>query len=77
MSERKYRRRTWGAYGWFVSTLNENTNQPVVWQNGATGGYRSFIGFVKDTKIGIFILSNSGNNVEEMGFEILEILHEK
>lgn len=77
MSERKYRRRTWGAYGWFVSTLNENTNQPVVWQNGATGGYRSFIGFVKDTKIGIVILSNSGNNVEEMGFEILEILHEK
>lgn len=76
LSERKFGRPTWVGYGWFISTLNKATNQPVVWQNGATGGYRSFVGFVKDTQIGIVILSNSGNGVEEMGFEILEMLHQ-
>lgn len=63
------------GYGWFTSTLNTDTNLPVIWVNGGTGGFRSFIGFVKDTNTAIVILSNSANSVDEMGFEILEILN--
>jgi len=63
------------GYGWLISTLNEQTNQPVIWANGGTGGFRSFIGMVKDTETGIVILSNSANSVDEMAFEILELMH--
>lgn len=73
--ERKFDRPTWMGYGWFISTLSKESNLPIVWQNGGTGGFRSFIGFNKDTQTGIVILSNSANSVDEMGFEILELLN--
>ena len=71
----KLDRPTMAGYGWLISTLNEKTNQPVIWANGGTGGFRSFIGMVKDTQIGIVILSNSANSVDKMAFEILELMH--
>ncbi|MFK7932099.1 MAG: serine hydrolase domain-containing protein [Saprospiraceae bacterium] len=73
----KSKRSVWMAYGWLVSQLNETTNQPVVWQSGGTNGFRAYMGFVKDTQTGVVILSNTAKNVEELGFELLEILHQK
>lgn len=70
-------RYTMGAYGWFVSILSEDSNLPVNWINGATGGFRSFIAFNRDRKVGIVILSNSANAVDDMGFRILEHLIQK
>lgn len=69
---RKKERPTTAGYGWFISTLNEATNQPVVWHHGGTGGFRVFVGFIKDTQTGVVILSNSANAVDEMGFDLLE-----
>lgn len=63
------------GYGWYTSTLTEESNLPVVWVNGGTGGFRSFIGLIKDTNTAVVILSNSANDVDKMGFEILEILN--
>lgn len=63
------------GYGWYTSTLSQETNLPVVWTNGGTGGFRSFIGFIQDSNTAVVILSNSANSVDEMGFEILEILN--
>lgn len=63
------------GYGWYTSTLSQESNLPVVWTNGGTGGFRSFIGFIKDTNTAVVILSNSANSVDEMGFDILEILN--
>ena len=63
------------GYGWYTSTLTEESNLPVVWVNGGTGGFRSFIGFIKDTNTAVVVLSNSTNGVDEMGFEILELLN--
>jgi D-alanyl-D-alanine-carboxypeptidase/D-alanyl-D-alanine-endopeptidase len=63
------------GYGWYTSTLTEESNLPVVWINGGTGGFRSFIGFIKDTNTAVVVLSNSTNGVDEMGFEILELLN--
>ena len=60
------------GYGWFTSTLNEATNLPVQWVNGGTGGFRTFIGFNKDTQSGVVVLSNSANEVDELGFLFLE-----
>ncbi len=43
----------------------------VVWHNGGTGGYRSFLGFSADRRHGIVILANSANGVDELGFAAL------
>lgn len=58
--------------GWHISPLRDC--QRVFWHNGGTGGYRSFIGFVKETKIGVVVLSNSANSVDEIGMLILKLL---
>ncbi len=68
-------RKTSTAYGWFVSELNQKNNTPVVWNTGNTKGFRAFFGFIKSTNTGVVILSNSANAVDDMGFEILEILN--
>ena len=62
------------GYGWFVSILSEESNLPVNWIGGGTGGFRSFMAFNKDKDMAVVILSNSANSVKEMGFEILEYL---
>jgi CubicO group peptidase (beta-lactamase class C family) len=45
----------------------------IVWHNGGTGGYRSFIGFDPVRRIGVVVLCNNGNeNYDEIGFHLLD-----
>ena len=46
---------------------------PIVWHNGGTGGYSSFIGMLPKDKIGVVILSNSDDNstIDQFGFTTL------
>ena len=45
----------------------------IVWHNGGTGGYRSFIGFDPVRRIGVVVLCNNGNeNVDDIGFHVLD-----
>src|SRR5262249_48593117 len=48
----------------------------VLWHNGGTGGYRSFVGFVAETRVGVAVLSNSANDVDSIGMSLLKCLHE-
>jgi CubicO group peptidase (beta-lactamase class C family) len=43
------------AYGWHVQTKNGNS---IVWHNGGTGGYRSYMGFDAKSRAGVVVLSN-------------------
>lgn len=43
----------------------------VVWHNGGAGGYRSFVGFVKETQTGVVVLSNSDAEVDSVGMAVL------
>ncbi len=43
----------------------------IVWHNGGTGGFRSFAGFSKAKKMGIVVLSNSAESVDDIGFHFL------
>ena len=45
--------------GWLISPLGGSTDT-VCWHNGTTGGYRSFVGFVKERGTAVVILSNHG-----------------
>ncbi len=47
------------------------TPQGIVWHNGGTGGYRSFLGFTADGRHGVVILTNTAVEVDDLGFATL------
>ncbi|MDB6066153.1 MAG: serine hydrolase [Pedosphaera sp.] len=44
----------------------------LIWHNGATGGYHSFIGFDQKKRRGVVVLANSANGIDDIGFHLLE-----
>jgi len=46
-------------------------NNNIIWHNGQTGGYHSFIGFVKDKEKAVVILTNTSENISTIGFNLL------
>jgi serine-type D-Ala-D-Ala carboxypeptidase/endopeptidase len=59
------------ASGWVILNV---ADKDVIFHNGGTGGFRSFLGFFKGTETGVVILSNSAVTVDELGIKILEML---
>lgn len=43
----------------------------VIWHNGMTGGYASFVGFTTDRRHGVVILTNTATSVDDLGFATL------
>ncbi len=60
--------------GWLIMKLPK-TDQEVIWHNGGTGGYRSFVGFVKASKTAVVVLDNSDASVDSIGIEVLRLLN--
>ena len=48
-------------------------DEPMYWHNGGTGGYNSFMGFCKASRVGVVMLA-SGVCDEELGRAIVEAL---
>ncbi|HEX2571213.1 MAG TPA: serine hydrolase domain-containing protein, partial [Polyangia bacterium] len=50
------------ALGWAVAEFDGSLGVPhkVYWHTGGTGGYQSFIGFVRESSTGVVVLSNCG-----------------
>lgn len=44
----------------------------ILWHNGGTGGFQSFIGFVPAQKRGIVVLTNSAESVDDIGLHFLD-----
>jgi CubicO group peptidase (beta-lactamase class C family) len=72
----KTRRPTGGAglevaLGWHIFTGN---GKEVIWHNGGTGGYRSFIGYDPAAGIGVVALSNAQTEVgvDDIGRHLLD-----
>ncbi|HXW62346.1 MAG TPA: serine hydrolase [Candidatus Acidoferrales bacterium] len=59
------------ALGWHIYTVN---GKEIVWHNGGTGGYRSFMGFDPKTRIGVVALSNAFTalGVDDIGRHLLD-----
>lgn len=56
--------------GWMLSTSNQTE---LIWHNGGTGGFRSYIGFNPKLKKGVVILSNSTEDwPDEFGLLLLD-----
>jgi D-alanyl-D-alanine-carboxypeptidase/D-alanyl-D-alanine-endopeptidase len=51
--------------------IAKGKNGDVIWHNGGTGGYRTFAGFVKETSMGVVVLTNSTAGADDIGFHLL------
>ncbi|MGA9837276.1 MAG: serine hydrolase [Gemmatimonadaceae bacterium] len=55
---------------WFSLNAGPDT---IVWHNGGTGGYRTFIGFIASKKIGVVVMTNTGGTgADDIGFHLLD-----
>jgi len=43
----------------------------IAWHNGGTGGFRSFAGYDREERVGVVVLSNASNGVDDIGFHLL------
>ena len=59
------------ALGWHVFTTG---GKEIIWHNGGTGGYRSFMGFDPKARVGVVVLSNAETNagVDDIGRHLLD-----
>jgi serine-type D-Ala-D-Ala carboxypeptidase/endopeptidase len=57
------------ALGWHLSRQD---GRELVWHNGGTGGYSSFIGFCPQARIGIVVLANSEIGVDDIALHLLD-----
>lgn len=54
---------------WLIAHAGPDT---ILWHNGGTGGYRTFIGFEPSRKTGVVVMTNSaGDGADDVGFHIL------
>jgi D-alanyl-D-alanine-carboxypeptidase/D-alanyl-D-alanine-endopeptidase len=54
--------------GWL---LRRAFGAEIVWHNGGTGGYHSFIGFDPKTGNGVVVLHNSAASIDDIGFHLI------
>lgn len=57
------------AMGWHIK---KGADGDVIWHNGGTGGYRTFAGFVKESGVGLVLLTNSSSSSDDIGFYLLD-----
>ena len=59
------------ALGWHVLTAH---GHQIVWHNGGTAGYRTFIGFDRAARTGVVVLSNAGTAAgpDDIGRHLLD-----
>ena len=55
--------------GWHITT---KFGTDLVWHNGGTGGYHSFMGFDPKKKLGVVVLANSAYGIDDIGLHVLE-----
>ncbi|KJC61172.1 hypothetical protein UP10_09865 [Bradyrhizobium sp. LTSPM299] len=53
--------------GWFVLSANKDE---IVWKDGMTGGYGTFVGYSTSLRSGAVVLSNTANSVNDIGFNL-------
>lgn len=58
----------------WIRTSDASLSQDIIWHNGGTGGFRSFLGFTQDRRTGVVVLSNTSHSVDELAIQILKLL---
>lgn len=53
---------------WITRSVGEDR---IIWHNGGTGGFRTFLGFDPDLGVGAVVLTNSAHGADDIGFHLL------
>jgi CubicO group peptidase (beta-lactamase class C family) len=61
------------GYGWHI--LHQKKYYDIILHAGSTGGHRAFVGFIRETKTGVVILSNSENSMGGLGYLLLRLIN--
>ncbi len=61
------------GYGWYVLTEDRGKTYKI-WAEGSTEGFSSFMGLIPERKTGVFLLTNSQQNLRQIGFDILDLI---
>jgi serine-type D-Ala-D-Ala carboxypeptidase/endopeptidase len=62
------------GHGWHIDAFSSTITglPPIVWHNGATGGFHSYIGFMPGTGRGIVVLANQADEgLDALGVSLL------
>jgi serine-type D-Ala-D-Ala carboxypeptidase/endopeptidase len=59
------------AYAWHIQTRNGNS---IIWHNGGTGGYRTYMGYDPKSRAGVVVLTNiaSAADPDDIGRHLLD-----
>jgi CubicO group peptidase (beta-lactamase class C family) len=55
--------------GWHIMPRASRT---IVWHNGGTGGFHSFVGFDPERRIGVVVLSNASSDIDDIALHLLD-----
>lgn len=70
-----FRTNTKLAFGMnWIRSDGSRAGQTVIWHNGATDGFASFLRFTEDGNTGVLILSNVSESLDELGMNLLREL---
>ena len=58
----------------WVRDRRRDVGQTVIWHNGSTGGFRSFLGFTEDRRFGVVVLANALASVDPLGARLLRAI---
>jgi CubicO group peptidase (beta-lactamase class C family)/glucose/arabinose dehydrogenase len=60
------------ALGWHITATK--AGKEIIWHNGGTGGYRSFVGYDRRAGAGVVVLSNTSTpiGVDDIGVHLLD-----
>ncbi len=50
----------------------ERNGRSIVWHNGGTGGFHSFIGFERDSGRAVVVLANASRDIDDIGMHVLD-----
>ena len=57
------------ALGWHI---HKKYDREIIWHNGGTGGYHSFVAFDPKSRTGVVVLSNSANDIDDIGRHVMD-----
>jgi CubicO group peptidase (beta-lactamase class C family) len=66
-------KRTEVGLGWLIARP-PGAAGPLLWHNGGTGGFRSFVGAARETGTAVVVLSNTARSVDRLGLRLLKAL---
>ncbi|RLA26656.1 MAG: hypothetical protein DRR11_19455 [Gammaproteobacteria bacterium] len=56
------------ALNWHVQYVGD---EKILWHNGGTAGFRTFIGFDPAKSVGVVVLTNSSHGADDIGFHLI------